>query len=223
MAFKPPQNAQMHDLVLVLNGSYISYGKDLGLRFKLVMFTIIYHSVKPAWAKLLGGFPDAISSIKELREVLNELEWLVRKEESTQFTYDYGVYLGERLRAEEGTREMRRTLRAGIEFYIDYIAGLDGLKRSYSDVMTDVDPQLSEMLGKMRTWDISGVDIHQENRELRELLAFQIGGMTLYRDDGELSDSSAHPSIDFRRDTPTLIKRALIRRAELAQEAKEKT
>lgn len=218
---KPPQNSLAHDLVLALNGNYIPFGRDLGLRFKLIMFTVMYHSPKPFWARLMGGFPDAATRNGALKEVIHELQHVIRQEDPTDFTYNYGVYLHDRLLREEQSVEIRRTLRSAVEFYIDQVEGLEGLRRSYQGD-TDVDHQLAEMLAKMVTWDISNVNIHQENRELRDLLATQIGGMGLYRDDGELSDSSEHPPIDFRRDTPGLIKRCLIRRGELKREAQKK-
>lgn len=222
MMFAKPQNLLLHDIVLILKGLYVPYGKDLGLRFKLVMFTVLYQATKPRMAWLLGSFPDAVSSIQELKLVLQELQWEVKREEETTLTYEYGVYLGERLAREEGSREIRRTLRAAIEFYIDYIENLEGLKRSYSDD-NRIDPQLAELLGKMMSRDISGVNIHQENRELRELLAYQIAGAGLYGDDGELSDSTQHPGIDFRRDTPGQIKRTIIRRNEIKREKEKQT
>jgi hypothetical protein len=40
-----------------------------------------------------------------------------------------------------------------------------------------------------------------ENAQLRIWLAFAIGGMRLYADDGELQDSSKQPFIDFKRDS----------------------
>jgi hypothetical protein len=42
----------------------------------------------------------------------------------------------------------------------------------------------------------------EENQSLRRLLAFHYSGTKLYHDDGELQDNSAHPLIDFKRDTP---------------------
>jgi hypothetical protein len=40
-----------------------------------------------------------------------------------------------------------------------------------------------------------------ENKALRALLAYRVAGAMLYRDDGEMSDSTQHPSIDFKRDS----------------------
>lgn len=40
---------------------------------------------------------------------------------------------------------------------------------------------------------------------LRRLLAERVAGLNLYVDDGELSDSSTYPHIDFIRDTPEAI------------------
>lgn len=48
---------------------------------------------------------------------------------------------------------------------------------------------------------------------LREMLAYRVAGVHLYRDDGELQDSTEHPWIDFRRDTPTEIQSKLRKRA----------
>ena len=55
--------------------------------------------------------------------------------------------------------------------------------------------------------------LRRENRELRVLLAVRVSGQTLYADDGELSDCSEWPYIDYKRDTPEQIKRALQQRA----------
>lgn len=40
-----------------------------------------------------------------------------------------------------------------------------------------------------------------ENSELRRLLAIYVSGPTLYTDDGELSDCSVEPTIDYKRDS----------------------
>lgn len=44
-----------------------------------------------------------------------------------------------------------------------------------------------------------------ENGELRRLLAVRVAGAMLYTDDGELSDGTQMPCIDFKRDAATLI------------------
>lgn len=46
-------------------------------------------------------------------------------------------------------------------------------------------------------------------RKLRELLAIRCAGAALYADDGELSDSSRQPFIDFLRDDPEVIEAKL--------------
>ena len=51
-----------------------------------------------------------------------------------------------------------------------------------------------------------------DNLKLRRMLALQVAGGKLYTDDGELSDSSDFPAIDFLRDTPDFIREALIKR-----------
>ena len=55
-------------------------------------------------------------------------------------------------------------------------------------------------------------------RALRRMLAMRVGGATLYVDDGELSDASDTPAIDFRRDSPELIRLKLQDRALLAMD-----
>lgn len=57
----------------------------------------------------------------------------------------------------------------------------------------------------------------EQARALRELLAIHVAGASLYTDDGELSDYSVHPSIDFLRDTPEQIKAKLIERGQATQ------
>lgn len=52
----------------------------------------------------------------------------------------------------------------------------------------------------------------EQARAMRELLAIRVAGASLYTDDGELSDCSVHPAIDFLRDTPEQIKAKLIER-----------
>lgn len=60
------------------------------------------------------------------------------------------------------------------------------------------------------------VTLRRENRELRVLLAVRVSGPTLYTDDGELSDCSEWSHIDYKRDTPEQIERALQQRAHRA-------
>lgn len=55
----------------------------------------------------------------------------------------------------------------------------------------------------------------RDNRYLRELLAVQVAGNALYTDDGDLTDSSRTPMIDFANHTPEQIATALRRRAKL--------
>lgn len=52
-------------------------------------------------------------------------------------------------------------------------------------------------------------DLEADNRHLRRLLATCVAGATLYRDDGELSDGSVLPVIDFKRDSVKDIERKL--------------
>lgn len=47
--------------------------------------------------------------------------------------------------------------------------------------------------------------LETDNEHLRKLLALARCGPTLYTDDGELSDCSVFPHIDFKRDTPAEI------------------
>ena len=53
------------------------------------------------------------------------------------------------------------------------------------------------------------VELRDENRALRRLLAVRVAGASLYADDGELQDNTQHPCIDFFRDTPADIQRKL--------------
>ena len=55
-----------------------------------------------------------------------------------------------------------------------------------------------------------------EVERLRTLLAFAYAGPALYRDDGELQDGRAHPTIDFRRDSVDEIERKMGDRASVA-------
>lgn len=48
---------------------------------------------------------------------------------------------------------------------------------------------------------------------LRRLLAYQFAGSLLYADNGELQDNTAHPNIDFRRDSVDLIEEKIMKRA----------
>lgn len=59
---------------------------------------------------------------------------------------------------------------------------------------------------------VAEAEIH-DNRELRMLLAlYAVGSSHLYLDDGEISDSSVHPGIDFKRDSVHDIQERLIQR-----------
>lgn len=65
--------------------------------------------------------------------------------------------------------------------------------------------------------------LQKDNDELRELLAIRVAGhVGLYRDDGELQDSTALPYIDFKRDSVEAIGRALIERGQLAYEERKR-
>ena len=55
-------------------------------------------------------------------------------------------------------------------------------------------------------------ELERGDRILRTLLAYRTCPM-LYRDDGELSDCSAHPFIDFKRDTAEAIQDKLQQRS----------
>lgn len=63
----------------------------------------------------------------------------------------------------------------------------------------------------------------ETERKLRALLAINYSGAKLYGDDGELSDSSVMPFIDFLRDTPDEIERNIIERSRnrLAEETEK--
>jgi len=63
--------------------------------------------------------------------------------------------------------------------------------------------------------------LRAENEALRELLCSAHAGALAYRDDGEMQDNTAHPCIDFKRDTPEQILAALRRRSEAARAARE--
>jgi hypothetical protein len=59
--------------------------------------------------------------------------------------------------------------------------------------------------------------LRAENESLRDLLCSAHAGMRAYRDDGEMQDNTAHPSIDFKRDAPEQIRAALQRRSDAAR------
>jgi hypothetical protein len=61
--------------------------------------------------------------------------------------------------------------------------------------------------------------VEKDADKLRMLLGVVIAGPTLYTDDGECSDASRFPIIDFLRDTPEQIAAALRLRG-LAKEVK---
>lgn len=51
-----------------------------------------------------------------------------------------------------------------------------------------------------------------ENKLLRKLLALRAGGVGIYLDDGELSDATTLPHIDFKRDSAAEIETKLMER-----------
>lgn len=54
------------------------------------------------------------------------------------------------------------------------------------------------------------LDAADENAKLREVLAFAYSGApNLYADDGELTDNTIYPYIDYRRDSVEEIKRKI--------------
>jgi hypothetical protein len=63
--------------------------------------------------------------------------------------------------------------------------------------------------------------LRAENEALRDLLCSVHAGALAYRDDGEMQDSTTHPCIDFKRDSPEQIRSALRRRSEAARAARE--
>lgn len=83
-------------------------------------------------------------------------------------------------------------------------------KWSYHDI-----PQLVQALKDDRD------RLRAENEALRDLLCSAHAGVLAYRDDGEMQDSTTHPCIDFKRDTPEQIRSALHRRADAARAARE--
>lgn len=52
----------------------------------------------------------------------------------------------------------------------------------------------------------------KDGQTLRRMLCLLLCGVTAYMDDGEASDSSEDPSIDFLRDSPERIKEAVRQR-----------
>lgn len=68
----------------------------------------------------------------------------------------------------------------------------------YEDLLADLKRQryIAEITSLRAELEAVRVD---ENA-LRRMLAFAIAGSALYTDDGELSDSSKSPTIDFKRD-----------------------
>jgi hypothetical protein len=61
---------------------------------------------------------------------------------------------------------------------------------------------------------VSIADLRAENLKLRLMLALASCGATLYGDDGEMSDCSVSPFIDFKRDPADTIQAKLITRAQ---------
>ncbi|MGC4396030.1 hypothetical protein [Hydrogenophaga sp. T2] len=55
-------------------------------------------------------------------------------------------------------------------------------------------------------------------REIRRMLCVAYAGASAYMDDGEAQDNRAHPSIDFLRDTPDVIRQKMMARAALASQ-----
>lgn len=62
------------------------------------------------------------------------------------------------------------------------------------------------------TW-VSAEALARDNKALRRLLALRVAGPALYMDDGELSDASERPVIDFKRMSVADIESALCQRA----------
>ena len=71
----------------------------------------------------------------------------------------------------------------------------------------DSSPAMALSESELLTYAIS------ELNRFRELLAACYAGPSLYRDDGELQDTSAQPHIDFRRDSADEIQRKMRQRA----------
>ena len=65
---------------------------------------------------------------------------------------------------------------------------------------------------KDMTVDPTTESLKAENKLLRRLLAVHTCGASLYTDDGELSDASVFPFIDFKRDTAEEIEKNLRKR-----------
>ena len=55
-------------------------------------------------------------------------------------------------------------------------------------------------------------DLKAENKLLRVILALRAGRPGMYHDDGELSDATMHPFIDFKRDSAEEIEAKLMER-----------
>jgi len=58
-----------------------------------------------------------------------------------------------------------------------------------------------------------------EDKTLRRMLCVAVCGLSAYMDDGEASDASVHPNIDFLRDSPKDIQRKIWERNRAALQA----
>lgn len=108
-----------------------------------------------------------------------------------------------------------------------FLNRLIDISRLSLEIDMDNEPELSprcqvliaiaaeKLVNEDPTW-ISPEALASDNKRLRRMLALQVAGPTLYMDDGELSDSSKRPCIDFKRDSVERIEQALRARSEKA-------
>ena len=105
------------------------------------------------------------------------------------------------------------TARNGLAWYRDrYPESTDG---SDDEAAGDIDAAIDALRAELAKPDARPAPAEPQvaERGLRELLAGRIAGAMLYHDDGELQDNSAHPCIDFLRDSAETIKQKLMERA----------
>ena len=228
-----PRNTLTDDIRLMFTGFYGQIqGADPSTRFKIVMFLVLYHDAKKR-AQLVGDVWGAYRNLENLKRVMQSLSTECQQilqvrgriRELTHTAVQEAYYVARAQRYPDRYDQID-TYRSGIEYFLDCITSEFDLEHLWPSELTlacselkadAVDKTLFQWINQMLTWDIGRIDLGSENRQLRELLAAQVGGMGIYRDDGELSDSSAHPGIDFRRASPRGIRAALRRRSQNAQ------
>lgn len=208
---KKPRYSLSQDISALSRNLYPT-PRNLNDRFTMAVGIVFYHTRSRAFV-LSDDFTDSfrnLSAMSSVAEVLFEaISTEVMVSTARNHLLIHRDYLRKRLEC-DNSKQALCVIRAAIELILDYWK-----EYVVVDLTTiEVDGDLSEYLTRLISWDIGGVHPYEENRGLRELLASQVGGLGVYRDDGELSDGTAHPIIDFRRFSPRSIRATLMRRAE---------